>query len=327
MSCIPPYYPSPGHESKTAHDCTSTCLYYAVWAGRVRGVYSNSWIARSLTDGYTDARHKGFKNWSELETWWTGLCHAHHQGQCPPFEVVTFTLDPSPVTHPSSAPCSIGVAPAPALRVAPAPATLPAIRTAASSSSAATSVSTIHAPADDGIRKEESTTPALHLNGPPRVTPNTRVQLTPTGHARGTLIAQAHSRGCLVARAGIPRATGPRAPSPEDPPVPALDQATVAATPARARAGDNEAGPRPSVLVTPSGRAQAGLVAPAPANAGPEPAPQMFGIRGVSVFYSTHAAAVDGGEAPQHQGAPHHGLLQRRQAYGLDDLEVVCRGG
>ncbi|KAJ7837786.1 hypothetical protein B0H14DRAFT_3459925 [Mycena olivaceomarginata] len=279
MPCTPPFHPSPGHKSKVAHDCLSTCMYYAVWAGRVRGVYTNLWIARSMTDGYTDALAKGFKKWAEVETWWTALCQTHHQGHCPPFEGVNFPLDPSPITHPSSAACTI--------RVANRTASSSSADRTASSSSAATNVPTapIAAPVDDGIRvrplpagspfgaasfmgsptpkKEEPTTPSLHLS------------LTPTGHAPS------------------PAPLPPRAPSPEDPPLPALDPPSVAATPAHPRARNNEA-PRPSVLVTPSDRgAQAGPVALAPAAAAaPEPTPQMFGIRGVSVFYPTHAAAL-----------------------------------
>jgi hypothetical protein len=41
MPCTPPYYPSPGHESRIAHDSASSCQYYAVWQGRVRGIYTN----------------------------------------------------------------------------------------------------------------------------------------------------------------------------------------------------------------------------------------------------------------------------------------------
>jgi hypothetical protein len=42
MHCIPPYHVSLGHKGRNAHDHSAPCLYYAVWMGRVRGVYSNS---------------------------------------------------------------------------------------------------------------------------------------------------------------------------------------------------------------------------------------------------------------------------------------------
>jgi hypothetical protein len=42
MHCIPPYHASLGHEGRNAHDHSAACIYYAVWTGRVRGVYSNS---------------------------------------------------------------------------------------------------------------------------------------------------------------------------------------------------------------------------------------------------------------------------------------------
>jgi hypothetical protein len=42
MPCTPPYYPSPGHKSRITHDSASSCQYYAVWQGRVRGIYTDS---------------------------------------------------------------------------------------------------------------------------------------------------------------------------------------------------------------------------------------------------------------------------------------------
>ncbi|KAJ7337660.1 hypothetical protein DFH08DRAFT_812981 [Mycena albidolilacea] len=40
--CTPPYHPSAGHEDRSAHNTTSSCVYYIVWAGQVHGVYTNS---------------------------------------------------------------------------------------------------------------------------------------------------------------------------------------------------------------------------------------------------------------------------------------------
>jgi hypothetical protein len=42
MTCIPPYHPCPGHESTTEHDQCAQCLYYVVFEGFVRGIYTNS---------------------------------------------------------------------------------------------------------------------------------------------------------------------------------------------------------------------------------------------------------------------------------------------
>ncbi|KAJ7825742.1 hypothetical protein B0H14DRAFT_2596335 [Mycena olivaceomarginata] len=99
------------------HRNASSCQFYSVWAGRVRGVYSNSWIACAQTDGYTDANHCGFKKWADIEVWWRGLCRKQHQGGCPAFEPITFTLNPPNNTHPSSAACT---------RLIPAAVTVPA---------------------------------------------------------------------------------------------------------------------------------------------------------------------------------------------------------
>ncbi|KAJ7814808.1 hypothetical protein B0H14DRAFT_2603855 [Mycena olivaceomarginata] len=116
MTCQPPYYPCPGHESQTAHGNASSCQFYAVWAGRVRGVYSNSWIARA------DRRLHGcqppwLQKMGRRRGWWRGLCREQHQGGCPAFEPVTFTLNPPNNTHPSSAACT---------RLIPAAVTVPA---------------------------------------------------------------------------------------------------------------------------------------------------------------------------------------------------------
>ncbi|KAJ7901673.1 hypothetical protein B0H14DRAFT_2555383 [Mycena olivaceomarginata] len=272
MTCQPPYYPCPGHESQTAHGNASSCQFYAVWAGRVRGVYSNSWIARAQTDGYMDANHRGFKKWADVEAWWRGLCREQHQGGCPAFEPVTFTLNPPNNTHPSSAACT---------RLIPAAVTVPAAAATrtmvpmpapspfggGSSLEAATPVKS----EPNTPTKEEPTTPGLQLNVPPRVTPFTRVQLTPTGHARAAAIAQERA-----AAAERPAADG-RA-------VPAHD---VAATP---RAGGHGDAPCSSILVTPRAEAHGGR-APAPAPV-PAEAPEMYGLRGVSVFYTSHVASM-----------------------------------
>ncbi|KAJ7807694.1 hypothetical protein B0H14DRAFT_3483060 [Mycena olivaceomarginata] len=253
MTCQPPYYPCPGHESLTAHGNASSCQFYAVWAGRVRGVYSNSWIARAQTDGYTDANHRGFKKWADVEP-------------------VTFTLNPPNNTHPSSAACTRLIptavtVPATAATRTMVPMPAPSPFGGGSSLEAATPVKS----EPNMPTKEEPTTPGLQLNVPLRVTPFTCVQLTPTGHARAAAIAQE-----CAAAAEHPAADG-RA-------VPAHD---VAATP---RAGGHGDAPHSSILVTPRAEAHGGR-APAPAPV-PTEAPEMYGLRGVSVFYTSHAAAM-----------------------------------
>ncbi|KAJ7794771.1 hypothetical protein B0H14DRAFT_2621619 [Mycena olivaceomarginata] len=274
MPCTPPYYPSPGHKLRISHDSASGCQYYAVWQGRVHGIYTNSWIARSLCDGFTDACHKGFKKSFEAERWWADLCAQEHQGGCPPFEPVTFTLDPPARTHPTSAPCTVPIpglpprvpahgvpelpprdppygvpAHEPTSRVLPMPVGSPftASTTSGSSASSASSASSGSASfmgSESDTPKKEPASPGLHLNVPPRVTPFTRVQLTPTGRARAeALAAERHHAAAEQPEHATPRAA-PQA--------------------------------RPSVLITP---------------ATPAPVPRQYAIRGVAVFYHSHAAA------------------------------------
>ncbi|KAJ7791740.1 hypothetical protein B0H14DRAFT_2624714 [Mycena olivaceomarginata] len=266
MPCLPHYYPSLGHESTQAHDNASACVYYAVWSGRVRGVYSNSWIARAQTDGFADASQRGFKKWHEMEQWWSGLCAEQHRDGCPAFEALSFSLNPPTNTHPSSAPCT---------RILPAP-------TAGTSAAAGGMVpmpapspfcggSTLPAAAVKHEPKDEPTSPSLHLNVPPSVTPLTRVQLTPTGHARAGVIAQERAAAAEA-----------------NPPPRASARQTVAATPRAAAAGDR---PHPSVLVTPHQTGHDERTR-SPSPAADAPAPTMYGIRGVAVMYPTHGTAL-----------------------------------
>ncbi|KAJ7784791.1 hypothetical protein B0H14DRAFT_3506994 [Mycena olivaceomarginata] len=300
MPFTPPYHTSPGHESYLNHNNNSGCSYYAVWSGRVRGVYTNSWIARDQTDSYTDAFQRAFRKWSDMEFWWNDLCNTHHKGLCLPFELVTFMLSPSPVSHPTSPPCTaptqvlaparalVGLAlgpapvpvpvpapvpaaadapahpPAPAgngfldagIRVYPMPAALPfaASRPSSSLSSSSSSASTVK-------KEEDVTTPKLRLNVPPCVSPLTHVQLTPTPtrYARdmatpGDARALPHTHTAVVTPAG---------PDPD---------------------ADPEE-PRPSVLAMPG---------PAAPNPVPAHVPRVvqYGIRGVAVFYLSHATAL-----------------------------------
>jgi hypothetical protein len=139
------------------------------------------------------------------------------------------------------------------------------------------------------VKKEEVSSPTLHLNVLPRVNMNTRVQLMPMGRARAdVLYAAAHSGPCLVAQAEGLRVHDDR---PND------ITATPPPPPRRDYNGEDverfHPAPRPSVLVTPIAPAAAPAVAPAPVPPAPPAAPVVqYGIRGVSVFYSSHAAAL-----------------------------------
>ncbi|KAF8170033.1 hypothetical protein K438DRAFT_1982931 [Mycena galopus ATCC 62051] len=309
MPCVPPYHPSRGHESMVEHDNNSSCMYYAVWHGRVRGVYSNSWLARAQTDGWTDASQKGFKRWSELLVWWSAQCRDHHQGGCPPFEPVVFSLDPPSNTHPSSAPCS-HVVPAPAAALMSPAAAAPAIVVGAAvpptyavagpssrvplpaagspftqstsvrddrSSSVASSFSSTSSLASStgsstdslwaslaSVKKEEPHTPTLTFGVPPRVTLDTRVQLSPTGCARAAVLL---NRGAETQAAE------------------ASPDAMSSVTPR------HPAAPIPSVQLTPK-PALAGA-APAPNATAAKPIPAKYGIRGVPIFYPSHEAAEE----------------------------------
>ncbi|KAJ6458764.1 hypothetical protein C8R45DRAFT_1109883 [Mycena sanguinolenta] len=105
MSCHPPFYPCPGHELCSEHDKSSTCYYYFVFAGFVRGIFTNSWVARNQTECFTDSRQKAFKTRNEADAWWAVICNAHHSSGCPDFEPLNFDLDVDPRTDPSSTPC------------------------------------------------------------------------------------------------------------------------------------------------------------------------------------------------------------------------------
>ncbi|KAJ7770673.1 hypothetical protein B0H16DRAFT_1715329 [Mycena metata] len=106
MPCTPPYHAGPGHTDRSSHDKASGCAYYAVATGRVRGVFTNSWIAREQTDCYVDFSMKSFKTWAEMEFWWGLRCKELHANGCPPVEPVTFSLSPHPAHQPGPPPCT-----------------------------------------------------------------------------------------------------------------------------------------------------------------------------------------------------------------------------
>ncbi|KAJ7756138.1 hypothetical protein B0H14DRAFT_2635191 [Mycena olivaceomarginata] len=261
------------------------------------------------------AANKASKRGMTLELWWRGLCHEQHQGGCPPFEPVTFTLNPPANSHPSSAPCAGQLAPPAPLGLGVPNIVMPAgspfgpaarnpgassCSTASSSSLSTASSSSLSStgsafgssssfcpsssyllapkkqePNSPSIPKDEPTTPSssFRLNVPPRVTPETRVQLTPTGYARGTMLALAHRQDCASARAGIAAMDlePGRVPATE-PPMPALDPPAPAPAPAPATPcarNEDAAPPRPSVLAT-----------------------LRYGIRGIGVIYASQAAAL-----------------------------------
>ncbi|KAF8187309.1 hypothetical protein K438DRAFT_2151354 [Mycena galopus ATCC 62051] len=265
--CVPPYYPCPGHKSISMHDSQSGCVFYAVWAGRCQGVYSNLWIANDQTYGYTDSVQRGFKKWRELEHGWGAKCIAEHKGHCPPFESVTFSLNPP---YLSSSPCScistaiVDTAPSSAKPSSPAAtlrvalsalmlapslfgASLSSSTSSSNLSSASSSTSTLF---DDDDPKEEPITPKLMLNVPPHVTP-----------------APAYVAGAPALAAPAP---------------------TVAATPQAVRQGL----PAHSILVTPQPAAAANP--PAPTAVPAAISPELYGICSVAVFYFSHELAIAG---------------------------------
>ncbi|KAJ7867298.1 hypothetical protein B0H13DRAFT_2351956 [Mycena leptocephala] len=251
------------------HDRCAQCLYYVVFEGFVRGIYSNS---------------------GEADAWWALMCTALHQNGCRPFEPVNFPLNVSMTTHPSSALCTHAPAPTQAAAAAPVPAAspvsaagpVPAVSVTITTfplpvpspfSSPLSSCATTE-PASQTPKKEEDllATPNLYLNVPPRVTPLTRVQLIPTGVALGAnLIAQRVHVATQRAEAAAPP--------------------SMMATPARAPTSiDADALPAAmaSVLVMPGPQAP---VLPMPPSAAAPPRVCQYGIGSVAVFYKSHAAA------------------------------------
>ncbi|KAJ7729733.1 hypothetical protein B0H16DRAFT_1734038 [Mycena metata] len=300
MVCIPPFYPSPGHESTHAQDQASACAYYGVWRGRVRGTYTNSWIARELTDGFTDSRQKSFKTIADLQTWWAGILNRPTQTHptSPACTLVAPNYLP-PVQHYVAPPAPPApAAPVASTSTAPIPAPSPFN---SSTSSATSSSSTIHPRKKEEAASPElsspSPPPGLHLNVPPRphLTPSTRLHLTPTGAARAANLqaaAATHAEAVAPVRR-LPlgrrmlsvlllRLLTPPPPPPFLFPPPVAGDATP------------RAGAVHSILLTPAPAATPEAAPPlavAPvADAEEEPVWQ-YAVRGVGVFYQTYAAA------------------------------------
>ncbi|KAF8142759.1 hypothetical protein K438DRAFT_1784408 [Mycena galopus ATCC 62051] len=354
MPCIPPYYPCPSHESLNCHDRNAQCVYYAVFYGRVRGVYSNFWITRAQTEGYTDSLQKGFRTWNEAEDWWRARCLEKHGDICPEFEPVQFTLRVPSSTHPSSNPCSYGgpahypaaaapvptaapvatpgplLAPAPVIpTAAPSPFRTPNATTG--SSSTASSMSPLMPSpvktelASPTPTKREPTSPTLHLGGATRVTPWTRIQLTESGRLHPTQIATAEAARAFAAAPPV-AAAAPR--------VAAAAPRVAAATPRVAAAVPN---PVPTAVPAVPNPAPATVTA-TPRTCGNAANP---GPAGPSVLVTPGADAPNRGAVtpppppPSRQrlstgskvslcSTPRTRRLGRR---GLDAWEAVCRGG
>ncbi|KAJ6533824.1 hypothetical protein DFH09DRAFT_1325671 [Mycena vulgaris] len=255
---------------------------------------AHSWIARAQTDGYSDSRGKAVKTWAEVITLWDDFCLKNHQGGCPPFKALDCSLipdervpGPAACTHPPPDP--VVVLP----RAAPSPfsstSSLSSCSSLSDSDSEATSAP-LSTPLSTSLKKplaapkkEESAELDLFFPAP-RVTPQTRVQLTPTGQARAATLREAASppdQSLVHALArGSSSIPTPRAP-PASPASPGQSFRPV--TPPTATHA-----PHPSVLATP----RPGSVAPgARAAAVAAPPARQYGIRGVAVFYPSYTAA------------------------------------
>ncbi|KAJ6630399.1 hypothetical protein B0H10DRAFT_1939158 [Mycena sp. CBHHK59/15] len=325
MPCTPPYYPGPGHEDRGAHDRNSQCVYYPVFAGFVRGVFTNSWIARAQTDHYTDPRAKSFKKWVDVQYWWHQQCvDAHGSGGCPPFEPVTFSLVPDPVAQPGPPPCTHihnpdvhGGTTSPAIAgpsttsvPLPTAAPSPFASTSSSTSSSVSSTSSLSSTLSSGSmsssgspstsrfpKKEEPSSPQLPAAAP--ATPVTPRQIP--GHRPIPFVTEVTPNGlCITRTAPVTPHTRVRlTPAGEAyaDAVAARDGPSVlrTPTPASCAAAAAAAPPPPTVLVTPR--------VSVPANGAAAPAPRrrtrvvQYGIRGVVVFYSTFESAQAAAQA------------------------------
>jgi hypothetical protein len=141
-----------------------------------------------------------------------------------------------------------------------------------SSSSSSSSASTVK-------KEEDVTTPKLRLNVLPHVSPLTHVQLTPTGYAHGSVLMHAGAQLPIARPAPDAEVATPG----DAHTLPHTH--TAAVTPAGPDPDADPEEPRPSVLVTPG---------PATANPVPTRVPCVvqYGIRGVAMFYPSHAMAL-----------------------------------
>ncbi|KAJ7430084.1 hypothetical protein B0H11DRAFT_2264316 [Mycena galericulata] len=330
MPCSPPFYPSPGHSNRDCHDRSAQCFYYAVWRGWVRGGFTNSWIARNQTEGFSDSQQKSFKTWDELLDWWTARCMQEHGQQCPAFELLNFSLTAPAYAPPAGPGCTRVPAAAASTSTSTSTSTPPACcadscyprhharlraprlrcpkiftavepwgngvvargyggLTAASFQWAARHTEAQHASTSTApaaaptaapspfnttrIAKTEPISPSPHkeepphLSVPPRVTPSTRVQLTPVGRAHADTLARRDLSPMPTHRNVSPS----RSPA-----------STMLGTLASARTLAT-----PSILSTPAGPL---ATAPPPS---PEPGVRirMYGVHGVGVFYDSYTSA------------------------------------
>ncbi|KAJ6631804.1 hypothetical protein B0H10DRAFT_2206220 [Mycena sp. CBHHK59/15] len=302
MPCTPPFYPSPGHESRNAHDRSSVCYYYQVCVGWFCGVFTNSWLARVQTDGFSNSHCKAVKSWEDVLAYCDEFCSKNHGDGCPAFKPIDFSLTPSE-SYPSPASCTHpprAAAAPPAPAAPPTPIAPPSPFASYTSSMGSTSTSSLldsectsaslptlasptpqKAPLSPFPKKEESAGPNAFFTGP-RVTPNTLIVLSPSGQARAATLAAASflSSPAVAARRMATVMTMPRVPDnrPATPPPGPVMPGPAPVTPARAA--------RPSVHATPRPGSVASTGPPVAA-----PRVRQYGIRGVAMFYPSHDAA------------------------------------
>ncbi|KAF8139160.1 hypothetical protein K438DRAFT_1996287 [Mycena galopus ATCC 62051] len=258
--CVPPYHPCAGHESISTHDSQS------------------GWIANDQTNGYTDSVQRSFKKWRELEHWWREKCVEQHQGHCPPFEQVTFTLNPPHSTHPSNNPCT-------RIPTAIVDAT-PSTAAASPSTASVLRVAPVVMPAPSpfgGATLSSPTSTGSSFMGSARPEPAAPRDLgyTSAAHPDGPCAWSCPRRGAGPAPAYVPAAATPVTAAPAPVAAPATTAAPVAP-------------PTHSILMTPQAGA-APIANPAPPVAAAGAAPMelyLYGIRGVAVFYTSHESAL-----------------------------------
>ncbi|KAJ6631639.1 hypothetical protein B0H10DRAFT_2207262 [Mycena sp. CBHHK59/15] len=232
------------------------------------------WLARTQTDNFSNSHCKAVKSWEDVLAYWDEFCSKNHGDGCPAFKPIDFSLTPSE-SYPLPASCTH---PPRAAAAPPAPVAPPSPFASYTSSMGSTSTSSLSdsectstslpglasptpqkAPLSPFPKKEESAGPDTFFTGP-RITPNTRIVLSPSGQAcAATLAASFLSGPAVAARRTATIMTTPCVPdnSPATPPPGPVTPGPAPVTPARTA--------RPSV--------------------------HSYGIRGVAVFYPSHDAA------------------------------------
>ncbi|KAJ7489797.1 hypothetical protein B0H11DRAFT_2229824 [Mycena galericulata] len=213
LRCTPLYYPCEGEYDVVRHSEDANSKFYVVMRGRSEHIFGNWISADNQTNGYSNAEKTSAKTWDDAWAKWGLHCDRNHLNGCPaPRPPIGFSppfprqQPPPPASWnpiPGSTPLTVSVPPVAAPTVPSAPAPSP--------SSHPPDVTATQVQVPSGLLSPSSSQPR------PRVTPQTRVQLTSLYPEQAAAAARSSQSASQPASSSL-SVPGPCSPGPSSSP-------------------------------------------------------------------------------------------------------------